>query len=149
MATEAGVAQAMYPEGGLTRDGQLRAPKLGLYDYMLKSFDPAGPHDIVFVPVALNYDRVLEDRTLQRSLDSEAPRRSVWFATRTAAGLLARPALADADRPLVPLRLCLRELRPPGLGARLAGRTFDLPAATCAASTRRPGSRSSPGWRPT
>jgi glycerol-3-phosphate O-acyltransferase len=86
MATEAGVAQAMYPEGGLTRDGRLREPRLGLYDYMLKSFDPAGPHDIVFVPVALNYDRVLEDRTLLRSLDSEAPRRSVWFATRTAAG---------------------------------------------------------------
>ena len=85
MATEAGVAQAMYPEGGLTRDGRLREPKLGLYDYMLKSFDPAGAHDIVFVPVALNYDRVLEDRTLLRSLDRETPRRSVWFATRTAA----------------------------------------------------------------
>jgi glycerol-3-phosphate O-acyltransferase len=85
MATEAGVAQAMYPEGGLSRDGRLREPRLGLYDYMLKSFDPAGPHDIVFVPVALNYDRVLEDRTLLRSLDREAPQRSVWFAARTAA----------------------------------------------------------------
>ena len=85
MATEAGVAQAMYPEGGLSRDGRLREPKLGLYDYMLKSFDPAGAHDIVFVPVALNYDRVLEDRTLLRSLDREAARRGVWFATRTAA----------------------------------------------------------------
>ena len=86
MATEAGVAQAMYPEGGLSRDGRLREPKLGLYDYMLKSFDPAGAHDIVFVPVALNYDRVLEDRTLLRSLDREAARRGVWFAARTAAG---------------------------------------------------------------
>jgi glycerol-3-phosphate O-acyltransferase len=84
MATEAGVAQAMYPEGGLSRDGRLREPKLGLFDYMLKSFDPKGDHDIAFVPVALNYDRVLEDRTLLRSLDREAPRRSVWFATRTA-----------------------------------------------------------------
>lgn len=84
MATEAGVAQAMYPEGGLSRDGRLRDPKLGLFDYMLKSFDPKGAHDIVFVPVALNYDRVLEDRTLLRSLDREAPRRGVWFATRTA-----------------------------------------------------------------
>ena len=56
MATEAGVAaQAIFPEGGLSRDGRLREPKLGLYDYMLKSFDPAGAHDIVFVPVALNY----------------------------------------------------------------------------------------------
>ena len=44
MATEAGVAQAMYPEGGLSRDGRLREPKLGLFDYMLKSFDPAGNH---------------------------------------------------------------------------------------------------------
>jgi glycerol-3-phosphate O-acyltransferase len=86
MATEAGVAQAMYPEGGLSRDGRLREPKLGLFDYMLKSFDPAGDHDIAFVPVALNYDRVLEDRTLLRSLDKEARRRSVWFAARTALG---------------------------------------------------------------
>jgi glycerol-3-phosphate O-acyltransferase len=84
MATEAGVAQAMYPEGGLSRDGRLREPKLGLFDYMLKSFDPKGTHDIVFVPVALNYDRVLEDRTLLRALDREAGRRSAWFAVRTA-----------------------------------------------------------------
>jgi glycerol-3-phosphate O-acyltransferase len=83
MATEAGVAQAMYPEGGLSRDGRLREPRLGLFDYMLKSFDPGGAHDIVFVPVALNYDRVLEDRTLLRSLDRAAPRRSAWFATHT------------------------------------------------------------------
>lgn len=84
MATEAGVAQAMYPEGGLSRDGRLREPKLGLFDYMLKSFDPKGGNDIVFVPVALNYDRVLEDRTLLRSLEGDAPRRSAWFAARTA-----------------------------------------------------------------
>jgi glycerol-3-phosphate O-acyltransferase len=84
MATEAGVAQAMYPEGGLSRDGRLGEPRLGLFDYMLKSFDPGGAHDVVFVPVALNYDRVLEDRTLLRSLDREAPRRSAWFATSTA-----------------------------------------------------------------
>src|SRR4051812_32517303 len=86
MATEAGVAQAMYPEGGLSRDGRLREPKLGLYDYMLKSFDPKSGHDIVFVPVALNYDRVLEDRTLLRSLDKELPRRGALFAARTALG---------------------------------------------------------------
>lgn len=86
MATEAGVAQAMYPEGGLSRDGRLREPKLGLFDYMLKSFDPKGGNDIVFVPVALNYDRVLEDRTLLRSLDREARRRSTWFVLSTTLG---------------------------------------------------------------
>ena len=42
MATAAGVTQAVFPEGGLSRDGRLRPPKLGILDYMLRSFDPAG-----------------------------------------------------------------------------------------------------------
>ena len=48
MATEGGVPQAMYPEGGLTTDGRLRAPKLGLLDYMLKAFDANGERDGLF-----------------------------------------------------------------------------------------------------
>lgn len=72
MATEGGVPQAMYPEGGLTIDGKLRPPKLGLLDYMLKGFDPAGERDLVFIPVGINYDRVLEDRSLLRKLDATA-----------------------------------------------------------------------------
>ena len=62
MATASGVAQAVFPEGGLTRDGALRPPKLGILSYIVAGFDPQGPRDIVFVPVGLNYDRVLEDR---------------------------------------------------------------------------------------
>jgi glycerol-3-phosphate O-acyltransferase len=46
MATEAGVPQAVFPEGGLSRDGRLREPRLGLFDYILKSFDPGGAHDV-------------------------------------------------------------------------------------------------------
>jgi glycerol-3-phosphate O-acyltransferase len=64
MATAAGVPQAVYPEGGLSRDGRLRPPKLGILDYMLRAFDPEGERDLVFVPVGINYDRTLEDRTL-------------------------------------------------------------------------------------
>jgi glycerol-3-phosphate O-acyltransferase len=62
MAADAGVVQAMFPEGGLTKDGALRPPRLGLLDYMLRDYDPAR-RDLVFVPVGINYDRVLEDRT--------------------------------------------------------------------------------------
>ncbi|MDQ3522791.1 MAG: 1-acyl-sn-glycerol-3-phosphate acyltransferase [Gemmatimonadota bacterium] len=64
MATAAGVTQAVYPEGGLSRDGRLRTPKLGLLDYLLRGFDPHGERDLVFIPVGINYDRTLEDRTL-------------------------------------------------------------------------------------
>src|SRR3970282_2871134 len=42
MATEGGVVQAIYPEGGLSRDGALRPPKLGLLDYMTRSFPSQG-----------------------------------------------------------------------------------------------------------
>lgn len=89
MATEAGVPQAMFPEGGLTRDGALREPKLGLLDYMLKGFDPAGPRDLVFVPVGLNYDRVLEDRALIEGADGGLPK-GVGRTAAIAAGFLAK-----------------------------------------------------------
>jgi glycerol-3-phosphate O-acyltransferase len=90
MAVEAGVPQAVYPEGGLSADGSLRPPRLGLLDYMLKSFDPAGERDIVFVPVGINYDRVIEDRTLLLKLDSAAPRRGLYYAIARTAAFVAR-----------------------------------------------------------
>ncbi len=84
MATSAGVPQAVYPEGGLSRDGRLRRPKLGVLDYMLRSFDPhLGERDLVFIPVGINYDRVLEDRTLLLDLEPERQRPGTLFALRT------------------------------------------------------------------
>ena len=64
MAVEGGLTQVVFPEGGLSRDGALREPKIGLLDYMLRRFDPAGGRDLVFVPVAIGYDWVLEDESL-------------------------------------------------------------------------------------
>jgi len=68
MAVSGGLAQAVFPEGGLTRDGRLQPPKLGLFGYMVGGFDANGPRDAVFVPVGINYDRVLEDRLQLGSL---------------------------------------------------------------------------------
>ena len=74
MATQAGVPQAVFPEGGLTRDGRMREPRLGVIDYMLRGFALDGERDLVFVPLGINYDRVLEDRSLLLSADAAAPR---------------------------------------------------------------------------
>jgi glycerol-3-phosphate O-acyltransferase len=74
MATEAGVTQAVYPEGGLTKDGAMREPRFGVIDYMLRGYHHGGERDLVFVPLGLNYDRVLEDRTQLLSADAAAPR---------------------------------------------------------------------------
>jgi glycerol-3-phosphate O-acyltransferase len=83
MATEAGVPQAVFPEGGLTRDGRMREPRLGAIDYMMRGFRLEGDRDLVFVPLGINYDRVLEDRTLLRALDPDAKRRGKLAALGT------------------------------------------------------------------
>ncbi|MBX3514400.1 MAG: 1-acyl-sn-glycerol-3-phosphate acyltransferase [Xanthobacteraceae bacterium] len=78
MATASGVVQAIFPEGGLSRDGKLRPPKFGLLSYMVAAFDPKGPKDVVFVPVGVNYDRVLEDRMLTSAANTEPGKRPVF-----------------------------------------------------------------------
>ena len=49
MATQSGVCQAVFLEGGLSRDGLLGEPKLGFLDYMLRNFDWRTDRNIVFV----------------------------------------------------------------------------------------------------
>ncbi len=83
MATQSGVVQAIYPEGGLTRDGSLRPPKLGLLDYMVRSFDPGGEKEIVFIPVGINYDRTLEDRSLLAELSPDSDKKSIPYILGT------------------------------------------------------------------
>ena len=69
LVTRAGVTQGIFPEGGLSRDGRLHQGKIGLIDYILGVARDASFADrLVVVPVALNYDRVLEDRSLLREL---------------------------------------------------------------------------------
>jgi glycerol-3-phosphate O-acyltransferase len=93
MATREGVCQAVFPEGGLSRDGYLHDPKYGIFDYMLRGFDPEMDRDITFIPIGINYDRVLEDRSLLRSLDPLAEKRSTWFVLKTSLGFLAKSVL--------------------------------------------------------
>jgi len=75
LITRNGVTQGIFPEGGLSRNGKLRPPKLGLLDYICRTLlEPGFDRDIWFVPVALNYDRVLEDRSLIRELVDQEDR---------------------------------------------------------------------------
>jgi glycerol-3-phosphate O-acyltransferase len=75
LITKNGVTQGFFPEGRLSRDGRLGSPKLGLLDYVCRTMlDPGFDRDIWFVPVAINFDRVLEDRALIRELVDERDR---------------------------------------------------------------------------
>lgn len=88
MSTAGGVTQAIFPEGGLSLDGRVGPAKLGLLSYVVNTFDPDGPRDVYFVPVGINYDRVIEDRFLTRALQTGerrfrvSVRKALWAVIR-------------------------------------------------------------------
>ena len=105
LVTRNGVTQGIFPEGGLSRDGRLGPGKIGLLDYMLGvARDPAFRRRMYVVPVAINYDRVIEDRSLLRELDAregrgrvpkfvqlrEVARYAAWNLARIAGGRWSR-----------------------------------------------------------
>ncbi|ALO47057.1 1-acyl-sn-glycerol-3-phosphate acyltransferase [Pseudohongiella spirulinae] len=77
MATHSGVCQAVFPEGGLSRDGNMMEPKVGFLDYMLRNYDYQRDRNITFIPVGINYDRVIEDKDLLH-WDDKSRRQSRW-----------------------------------------------------------------------
>ncbi len=90
MATEAGVPHAMFPEGQLSRDGRLQPAKLGLMGYVTKTFDPDGAHDILFMPVAVNFDRIVEERTLVANQETDYRGRGSGFVLGSSTRFILR-----------------------------------------------------------
>ena len=107
IATAEGVTQAVFPEGGLSLDGTVGEPKLGILSYIAAADTPG--RDVVFVPVALNYDRVLEDRVLVAA--QAEVRASVPGAGLADLRLCPAPAVAEAQGPVPALWLCRGQLR--------------------------------------
>jgi glycerol-3-phosphate O-acyltransferase len=95
MATEEGTTQAIFPEGGLSLSGEIGAAKMGLLSYIAQADMPEG-RDVVFVPVGLAYDRVLEDRILLRAhlagtrRFAARPREAIAFSLRLLGQILRR-----------------------------------------------------------
>jgi glycerol-3-phosphate O-acyltransferase len=130
MATQAGVVQAVFPEGGLSLDGALRPPKLGLISYIVSGFDPHG-RDVVFIPVGVNYDRVLEDRLLTEAgtRAEGGGRASFRVSGRKLLGFIGNGIwLALRGRWYRYGYACVSFGKPVSLRAHLAGRRVDLRA---------------------
>jgi len=132
LITKNGVTQGIFPEGGLSRDGKLRSAKVGLLDYALGvAREPGFAERMYLVPVAINYDRVLEDRSLLRELRASEGHRPpgrfaqlkevaafmAWNVWRLVARLWKRygQAAVVVGEP-VPLKPWFRELEGAGRG---------------------------------
>ncbi|MBW3582593.1 MAG: 1-acyl-sn-glycerol-3-phosphate acyltransferase [Euryarchaeota archaeon] len=74
-----GVVQAVFPEGGLTRDGRLLPPKLGLVTWLSRvELEPDFDRKLVFVPVGVNYDWVIEDKNLVKEAQGVRRNTGIW-----------------------------------------------------------------------
>lgn len=116
LVTKSGSTQAMFPEGGLSRDGKLRPVKLGLLDNMAKSkLDPDFDRPIVFVPVGINFDRTFEDENMVREARGE-PRIRRNFA-RKLWRLITLTGKAAIGVPINGIRFLARRLKKHGVAA--------------------------------
>lgn len=112
LITKNGVTQGIFPEGGLTRDGKFRPAKIGLLDYIIGvARDPVVAARTYIVPVAINYDRVLEDKSLLRELNPDEGHRPpgklvqlsvvLWYAAWNAFRIVTRSFKRHGDAVVV------------------------------------------------
>ena len=53
----------LFIEGGRSRTGKLLSPKLGLLSFLLKAYKNKACEDLIFVPIYVGYDRILEEKS--------------------------------------------------------------------------------------
>jgi glycerol-3-phosphate O-acyltransferase len=65
---EEGYSIEFYIEGGRSRSGKLILPKIGFLSILLKAFLEKYCQDLIFVPVSISYDRILEEKSLLKEV---------------------------------------------------------------------------------
>jgi len=63
-----GYSIEFFIEGGRTRTGKLMAPRMGMLKYLNEAVEEGYNRDISFVPVTINYDRILEENSYHNEL---------------------------------------------------------------------------------
>lgn len=63
-----GVHHEFFPEGGRSRTGKLLAPKLGLFTWLVEAVLEGARGDLLFVPTAIDYERVVEGSSYKAEL---------------------------------------------------------------------------------
>lgn len=69
-----------FIEGGRSRSGGMRVPRLGLLKYLVQAWDDGGRKDLSLVPVAITYERVAEEESIARELAGGKKRKEDFLA---------------------------------------------------------------------
>lgn len=82
-----GHLQEFFIEGGRSRSGRMRAPKMGLLSIIVSAFEQGARKDILFVPVSLTYEHVVEDREYGRENTGQEKTRESLASLLRAVGI--------------------------------------------------------------
>ncbi len=63
-----GVHHEFFPEGGRSRTGKLLQPKLGLFTWYTEAILEGARNDLLFVPIAIDYEKVVEGAEYKKEL---------------------------------------------------------------------------------
>lgn len=66
-----GYSIEFFIEGGRTRTGKLVFPKMGFLNYLIEAIDEGYNRDLYFVPISVNYDRILEEASYQEEIQGK------------------------------------------------------------------------------
>ncbi|MFT3708350.1 MAG: 1-acyl-sn-glycerol-3-phosphate acyltransferase [Archangium sp.] len=82
-----GIHHEFFPEGGRSRTGKLLQPKLGLFTWLVEAVLEGARNDLLFVPIAIDYEKVVEGAEYKKELQGGEKK------AEDAKGLLAAPAV--------------------------------------------------------
>ncbi len=64
-----GIHHEFFPEGGRSRTGKLLQPKLGLFTWLVDAVLEGARDELLFVPIAIDYEKVVEGAQLLGGAD--------------------------------------------------------------------------------
>ncbi len=81
---EEGYPLEFFIEGGRSRSGKMILPKLGFLSLLIDGYRAGACRDIAFVPVAIAYERIMEEGAYLREVEGgEKPKESFWELIRS------------------------------------------------------------------
>jgi glycerol-3-phosphate O-acyltransferase len=84
-----GIHHEFFPEGGRSRTGKLMQPKLGLFTWLTDAWVEGARDDVLFVPVAIDYEKVVESKSYRSELKGGEKRPEDFRALLSAPKVLA------------------------------------------------------------
>lgn len=76
---ESGHCLEFFIEGTRSRTGKMLSPKMGIMSYILKAYQNGASQDVTFVPIAINYEQVLEQKAYQSEQKGKDKKKESFF----------------------------------------------------------------------